>query len=118
MMVPVFHDVGRERTKVWAFLGWDRTLLHVRYEAQPTVVSSERDVRPRHPAAGTGRPARRVVPGTDLTAPPRVEFQREWCEAATPVFAEVHVERLMDRDEFRRFCDRHPTRDEFLANLR
>jgi hypothetical protein len=45
-MVLVFHDVGQERTKVWAFLGWDRTLLHVHYEAPPAVVSCERDVRP------------------------------------------------------------------------
>jgi hypothetical protein len=59
-----------------------------------------------------------VVPGTDAAALPRVEFQREWCEAATPVFAEVYVERLMDRDEFRRFCDRYKTREEILANLR
>jgi hypothetical protein len=117
MMVPVFHDVGRKRTKVWAFLGWDRTLLNVRYETEPTVVSCERDVRPRHSADGTDRPARRVVPGTDPAALPRVEFQREWCEAATPVFAEVYVERLMDRDEFRRFCDLHPTREVILANL-
>jgi hypothetical protein len=115
MMVPVFHDVGRERTKVWAFLGWDRTLLQVRYEARPTVVSCERDVRPGHPADATGRPPLRVVPGTD--APPRVEFQRQWCEAATPVFAEVYVSRLLDRDEFRRHCDCHQTRDAILANL-
>jgi hypothetical protein len=111
---PVEPDLASELT---AILGWDRTLLHVRYEAQPTVVSCERDVRPRHPADGTGRPARRVVPGTDPAVPPRVEFQREWCEAATPVFAEVYVERLMDRDEFRHFCDRHRTREEILANM-
>jgi hypothetical protein len=101
MMVPVFHDVGRERTKVWAFLGWDRTLLQVRYEAHPAVISCELNAPPRRPAA-----------------PPRVEFHGEWCEAATPVFAEVYVERLLDRDEFRRHCDRHKTRDAILASLR
>jgi hypothetical protein len=37
MMVPVFHDVGREPTKAWAFLGWNRTLLHVRYEVAALV---------------------------------------------------------------------------------
>jgi hypothetical protein len=37
MMVPVFHDVGRERTKASALLGWDRTPLHVRYEVAPLV---------------------------------------------------------------------------------
>jgi hypothetical protein len=99
MMVPVFRDVGRNRTKVWLFLGWDRTLLNVRYESRPTVVSCERDASP--------------APDD----PPRVEFQREWCEAATPIFAEVYVTRLLDRDEFRRHCDHHKTRDAILANL-
>jgi hypothetical protein len=31
--------------------------------------------------------------------------------------AEVYVSRLLDRDEFRRHCDRHQTRNAILANL-
>src|SRR5436305_7111662 len=41
MMVPVFYDVQRGRTKVWAFLGWQRTPLDVRYDKPPLVVACE-----------------------------------------------------------------------------
>jgi hypothetical protein len=37
---------------------------------------------------------------------------------ATPVMAEVYVSHLLDRDEFRRHCDRYQTLDRILANLR
>ena len=32
--------------------------------------------------------------------------------------AEVYVSHLLDRDEFRRHCDRYQTRERILANLR
>jgi hypothetical protein len=32
--------------------------------------------------------------------------------------AEVYVSQLLDRDEFRRHCDRFKTREAILANLR
>jgi hypothetical protein len=55
MMVPVFHDVGRERTKAWALLGWDRTPLHVRYEVAPVVT---RQTMPASPGRRHVRPCR------------------------------------------------------------
>jgi hypothetical protein len=36
---------------------------------------------------------------------------------ATPVFAELYVRRLLDRDEFRAVCDKHRTRQAILAAL-
>jgi len=36
---------------------------------------------------------------------------------AYPVFEEIYVSRLLDRDEFRAHCDRHKTRKAILANL-
>ena len=35
MMVPVFHDVGRDMTKVWAILGWDVRELNVSFSVPP-----------------------------------------------------------------------------------
>jgi hypothetical protein len=49
---------------------------------------------------------------------PPVEFSGERHEFAVPVMAEVYVSRLLDRDEFRRHCDRHRTRDAILESLR
>jgi hypothetical protein len=100
MMVPVFFDQQRKLTKVWVFLGWERTPLRISYEAPPAVVSCERE------DGGSGD-AGRV----------RVTFQTATCQAATPAFAEVYVSRLLDRDEFRRHCDRYATPDAILSNL-
>ncbi len=101
MMVPVFYDVQRRKTKVWTFLGWRTTTVDATYRVPPTVVGIER-------SAG-----RAPLPGK----PPAVEFSGDRYEFAVPVMAEVYVTRLLDRDEFRRHCDRHRTRDTILANL-
>jgi len=49
---------------------------------------------------------------------PPVEFTADRYQFAVPVLAEVYVSRLLDRDEFRRHCDRFKTREAILANLR
>ena len=90
MMVPVFYDVQRRKTKVWAFLGWRTTPVDVEYRVPPTVLAVE-------PSAG-GRAA--------VGDPPPVLFSGDRYEFAVPVMAEVYVSRLLDRDEFRRHCDR------------
>jgi hypothetical protein len=121
MMVPVFYDLGRQRTKVWAFLGWRTVPVHVRYRAEPVVLGVERD-RPPDPEPtdrlGVLRRKFGGQPEPQPTDPPPVEFSGECHEFAVPVMAEVYVSRLLDRDEFRRHCDRHRTRDAILANLR
>jgi hypothetical protein len=94
MMVPVFYDLGRKKIKVWAFLGWRSVSVAVAYHERPRVLLVD-------PAPG-----------------PRVEFCGDQYELATPVLAEVYVERLLNRDEFRAHCDRHRTRSAILANLR
>jgi hypothetical protein len=91
MMVPVFHDLDRGQTKVWAVLGWSSRQIEVGFAVPPDVLAVE-------PKA-------------------RVAFAREFHHAPYPVFAEVYVSRLLDRDEFRRRCDRHRTRSAILAAL-
>ena len=90
MMVPVFFDRGRRKTKVWVFLGWSQRPVHFWFATPP---------RSRSPR----------------TASPRRPMKSEWnsehtsVSLAYPVTAEVYVDRILDRDEFRRHCDRFKT---------
>jgi hypothetical protein len=113
MMVPVFYDLQRRRSKVWAFLGWQTTALQVNYVKSPRVLGCERVGGPGGPGRKHGIPTE-PIPPAEL---PQVRFTSDRHELATPVVAEVYVERLLNRDEFRRHCDRHKTRDAILANL-
>ena len=101
MMTPIFYDEEREKTKVWALLGWRITHVSVEYRVRPTVVSID-------PRSGE-------KPGRE---PPPVLFNGDRYDLAVPVMAEFYVSRLLNRDEFRRHCDRHKTREAVLSNLR
>jgi hypothetical protein len=101
MMVPVFYDVQRGKTNVWAFLGWRAVAVDVAYRTPPEVLAVE-------PLTPSAKP---------LGGPPPVLFGGDRYDLAVPVMAEVYVSRLLDRDEFRRHCDRFQTRDAILANL-
>jgi len=47
-----------------------------------------------------------------------VLFTSRCHEFAAPVLAEAYEGRLLDRDEFRRLCDKRRTRSAILAALR
>jgi hypothetical protein len=121
MMVPVFYDLQRRQTKFWAFLGWERVTLQVQFHRPPRVRSCE-PARPPEPEP-TDRLSvlrRKFRKAPEPTAPPGlpdVQFSGEQHELAVPVMAEVYVEQLLNRDEFRRHCDRYGTREAILANL-
>jgi hypothetical protein len=102
IMVPVFYDIERRRTKVWAVLGWRVAPASVDYQTPPTVLGLE-SVR-RHSSGSS-------------EAPP-VEFHGARYWFAVPVMVEVNVSQLLDRDEFRRHCDRYRNRGAILRNLR
>jgi hypothetical protein len=110
MMVPVFFDLQRRKAKVWAFLGWRKVPVDVNYRTEPAVLGVERE-QPTDRLSALRRKFRRQPD-------PPVAFCGERCELAVPVMVEVHVTRLLDRDELRRHCDRFRTRDAILANLR
>ncbi len=97
-MVPVFYDVERGKTKVWVLLGWSTRNLKVSFVDPPSIVV-------RDPA------------GNDVTARCDFEFAARLYWLAHPEFAEVYVDRILDRDEFRELCDRLGTRDKILAAL-
>ncbi|MEO8136610.1 MAG: hypothetical protein ABI831_21880, partial [Betaproteobacteria bacterium] len=91
MMVPVFFDVGRRKTKVWAILGWATRRLHVSFATEPTA---------------------HVLKGhVDLKFDPPYKW------IAYPVFAEAYVTRVLNRPEFRAHCDRYKTRTRILEHL-
>ncbi|MEX2118680.1 MAG: hypothetical protein WD847_03645 [Pirellulales bacterium] len=99
-MVPVFYDQMRKKTKVWVFLGWSAKPVTVHFAKQPEFEVLDTDGKK---AAG------RL---------PEVLFTSGYHSLAYPVSAEVYVTRLMNRDEFRRHCDRYKTRSAILKNLR
>jgi hypothetical protein len=121
MMVPVFFDVERRKTKVWAFLGWRQIGLTVGYEKPPSVFACESTRAPEPEATDRisvlERKFRKKENRSAEPERPDVRFSGESHRLATPVMAEVYVSRLLDRDEFRRHCDRYRTREEILANL-
>ena len=97
MMVPIFYDEGRGKTKVWAFLGWQSaTWTPGVHRSAAHVVGRERIDNK----------------GSELEAAeqPLVAFSSGHYALATPVVAEVYVTRLLNRDEFRRHCDHYRTR--------
>jgi hypothetical protein len=100
MMVPVFYDIRREKAKVWVMLGWSQRELVVGFAVPPAYSVYDAD----------GQPA--------SSHSVEVGFHRQSELLAYPVMAEVYVSKILDREEFRRHCDRHKTRQAILANLR
>jgi hypothetical protein len=99
MMVPVFFDLGRRMTKVWVFLGWSMRPVHFRFATVPSVeITKDRQAVKANLA--------------------QVEFGDKHSSLAYPVTAEVYVQEILERDEFRRHCDRYKTRAEILKHLK
>ncbi len=99
MMVPVFWDEPRQKTKVWVFLGWQERPLTISYAKKPDVVSV-------------------IGPEGAYKEKPEIKYRAQSVKLLCPVMAEVYVSKLLDRDEFRAHCDKHETRAAILANLR
>ncbi len=99
MMVPVFFDRNRRKIKVWVFLGWSQRPVNVWFATQPAVEVTK-----------NGNAAK-----TDEF---EVEFGTTHLSLPYPVTAEIYVDRIQNRDEFRRHCDRFKTQAAILKNLR
>jgi hypothetical protein len=90
MMVPVYHDIGRNLTKVWMFLGWMEDSIDVSFERPPEVT---------------------ILSGRDVD----LEFEESSYPIAAPVVVEALVARVLDRDEFRALCDRCASPEAILS---
>ncbi|GMV79847.1 MAG: hypothetical protein AMXMBFR7_10310 [Planctomycetota bacterium] len=98
MMVPVFFDTQRKKTKVWVFLGWEAQTLAVYFKDQPRFAVYDRA-------------------GKDVTDQVDVQWEGRYARIPTPVSAELYVDELLDRDAFRALCDRHRRSTEILMAL-
>jgi hypothetical protein len=101
MLVPVFYDRLRSKTKVWAVLGVAERRLRVGY-AEPPALTAIRDA--------AGEP---LEPGAV-----EVSYGRDTYPLVYVVSAEVYVDEVLDRQAFRALCDQHQTQAAILAALR
>ncbi|MDB5386926.1 MAG: hypothetical protein JWM11_2572 [Planctomycetaceae bacterium] len=99
MMVPVYYDLVQKKTKVWAFLGWTTQRVYVSFEQPPEI--SVRDK--------TGKP----VDQQRL----EISYSTNSYTIATPMFQELFVSKLLNRDEFRKHCDAYGSATAILKNL-
>jgi len=90
----------QKKTKVWVMLGWSSRRVEVSFAQRPTVEVFDR--------AGTRVPPDRL----------EMHYHSRWHTLAYPVTAEVYVDEILNREQFRQHCDRHQTRSAILANLR
>ena len=97
-MVPVFYDVERGKTKVWAFLGWTDRPITISFAQPPK--GTVRDLN-----------------GTLVSSPPEIRWGFLYEQLQYPVTAELYVDRILDRSEFRKLCDWCVTRSEIVRRL-
>ena len=103
MMVPVFYDVDRRKTKVsGSLLGWYPARPNARHVSPP---------RRRTKSRANGRKL-------DAKDSVEVKFAPSFYQLAYPVTAEVYVDELLDRDQFRKLCDTYKTRAAILGHLK
>jgi hypothetical protein len=100
MMVPVFLDPANKRIKAWCMLGWRAESAYASYEKHPGVSAVDAD----------GNAA-------DLAKHFELHYYGQSLKLAQPVFAEVWVTKLLNRDEFRRHCDTYVSEEAIVANL-
>ena len=99
MMVPVFYDIQKSMTKVWVVLGYERKSVEVGFKSTPQITVFD----------GNGK----KIDASRLDVHYNPEVRSLWY----PVFAEIYVKNILDRDEFRKLCDRYATRPEILKAL-
>jgi hypothetical protein len=101
MMVPIFYDIKRGKTKVWAVLGVGSRPLNVSYVHPPTV----REIKGPRGAQVNPRDA-------------YLEFVNQSTHLIYIVSAEVYVSHLLNRAEFRQLCDQKKTFGAIVESLK
>ncbi len=113
MMVPVFYDVERHQMKVWTLLGWSDRPIIVGFHEPPRVLEAGR----RPPTGRLEELRRRFRRTQEDDAAPEIVFTSAYHRVAFPVTAELYVKRLLDREAFRRLCDKLKTRSAIMRAL-
>jgi hypothetical protein len=101
MMVPLFYEPEVGKTKVWLFLGYETTTLSVRFANRPAVTVFDK----------TGK----KLDKNDVDI---VYVDSCSKNLIYPVFEEIFVEKLLNREEFQKLCDKYKTRAEILEALK
>jgi hypothetical protein len=83
MMVPLYYDPQQRLTKVLVFLGWAENDLSVSFKAPPEVTKIS----------------------TKGKMKPEIIFESSSYPALFPVAKEIFVDKILDRNEFRKLCD-------------
>jgi hypothetical protein len=122
MMLPIFYDQGRRLMKTWCVLGYEVHPLFIRYDREPELLGIE-TVTAIPPPRRTGRSLKQMLEDRNQgppepTGPPPVRFVPQQAEILLPVMEEVYVEKVMNRDEFRNFCNQFDTKEDLLERLR
>lgn len=100
MMVPVFFDLQRHKTKVWVVMGWTGRTVCASFAKPPAVQALNKE-------------------GVELERGKYdLHFVSNCQRLAYPVMAEVYVNEILDRDQFRRHCDTYQTQSAILSNLK
>ncbi|MEA1948720.1 MAG: hypothetical protein U9N83_15635 [Thermodesulfobacteriota bacterium] len=97
MMVPVFYDRLRKKTKVWVVLGYSVKPLSIWFSQKPKVTVTD-------------------VEGKRAKAD--IEFESTRKSLIYPVSAEIYVNKILNRSEFRSLCDRYKNQSAILNALR
>lgn len=100
MMIPVFLDPANKRIKAWCFLGWQSHDAYASFEKQPAVAATDAEGKP-----------------VELAKHFDVHYYGQSLSLTGPMFAEVWVTKLLNRDEFRRHCDTYVSPAAIVANL-
>lgn len=116
MMVPVFYDVRRRKTKVWAVLGLATRQLIVSFAKKPAVVSV-RGARTLRSAARGLFPAARRRPD-DAGAELDIDWISESHNLVYIASAELYVDKILNRQELRELCDKYGTYDAIVEALK
>jgi hypothetical protein len=100
MMVPLFYDLNRKKTKVLVLMGWTTRPVEVSFATPPKATIFDKKGK------------RVTIFG------PKLAFDRSRYDLVYPVTAEVYVNRILNRTEVREHCDRYKTRSAIIANLK
>ncbi len=96
MMVPVFFDIARKKTKVWVVMGYAVKPLRIWFKESPEAAITDKK----------GKPAKA-----------KLEFHSTKQRLVYPVSAEVYVSKILNRDEFRVLCDKYKTYSAIITAL-
>jgi hypothetical protein len=96
-MVPLFYDIGRGKTKVLAILGYSAVPLRIDYVSKPDIKIYQY--------------------GEEITSSANIQWSDQEATILKLETAELYVDKLLNREEFRAVCDEHKTKSGILNAL-